>query len=86
MSRTHKPKLLSGHTVVPVVIPDYPFQLVAADLFELAGKQYLLVVHYFRNWTCAVQLKTTTRATVVFVWSCCSLIISEEACHSFPRT
>ena len=49
----------------PVPIPDYPFQKVAADLYEVRGVHYLLVVDYFSKWPCAVPLKTITSAAVI---------------------
>jgi hypothetical protein len=49
----------------PVSIPDYPFQKVAADLYEICGVHYLLAVDYFSKWPCAVPLKTTNSASVI---------------------
>jgi hypothetical protein len=49
----------------PVPIPEYPFQKVAADLYEIRGVHYLLVVDYFSKRPCAVPLKTITSASVI---------------------
>ena len=54
-----------GQPSYPVSIPDYPFQKVAADLYEIRGVHYLLVVDYFSKWPCAVPLKTITSASVI---------------------
>ena len=31
-------------------LPDYPWQVVASDLFKLKGEHYLLVVDYFSHY------------------------------------
>jgi hypothetical protein len=49
----------------PVPIPDYPFQKVGADLYEISGVHYLLAVDYFNKWPCAVSLKSITSAAVI---------------------
>jgi hypothetical protein len=49
----------------PVPILEYPFQKVAADLYENGGVHYILVVDYFSKWPCAVPLKTMTSASVI---------------------
>ena len=55
----------SSQPSFPVPIPDYPFQKVAADLYEIAGVHYLLAVDYFSKWPCAVVLKNITSASVI---------------------
>ena len=49
----------------PVEIPDYPFQKVGADLFELQKRNYLLVVDYYSKWPCVVPLKSLTSSATV---------------------
>jgi hypothetical protein len=49
----------------PVPIPDYPFQKVSADLYEIDGVHYLLALDYFSKWPCAVVLKIITSASVI---------------------
>ena len=46
-------------------LPDYPWQVVGTDLFELEGKQYLLTVDYFSRFPEVNELKTTTSATII---------------------
>jgi hypothetical protein len=40
-----RPELL-----ITIPIPDRPWRMVATDLFELEGKDYLLVVDYFSRF------------------------------------
>ena len=49
--------------VVP--LPKRPWERVAADLFELDGIQYLLVVDYYSRYPEVIQLRTTTSAAIV---------------------
>ena len=35
--------------LIPTPLPDYPWQLVGTDLFDMNQKHYLLVVDYF-SW------------------------------------
>jgi hypothetical protein len=44
----------------PAEIPKYPFQRVATDFVQLAGKDYLLAVDYFGKWPCVVEISSTT--------------------------
>ena len=46
-------------------LPDYPWQVVGTDLFELNGKNFLLVVDYFSRYPEAIQLKSTTSSAVI---------------------
>jgi len=52
-------------------IPNYPYQRVGADLFELEGKNFLVVTDYFTNFFEVVELNTnTTAATVIKKMKC----------------
>ena len=45
-------------------LPDYPWQVVGSDLFELKGDHYLLV-DYFSRYPEVVQLKSITFKSVI---------------------
>ena len=47
------------------LLPDYPWQVVATDLFELNGDKYLLVVDYFSRFPEVIKLSSTTSAVVI---------------------
>jgi len=46
-------------------LPDYPWQRIATDLFELRGVHYLLIVDYFSCYPEVLRLTTTTSAAVI---------------------
>ena len=46
-------------------LPDYPWQVIGTDLFELEGVTYLLVVDYFSRYPEVKQLKSTTSTAVI---------------------
>ena len=48
-------------------LPDYPWQKVGADLFELEGIKYLLLVDYFSRYIEIVKLTYTTSGTIISV-------------------
>ena len=51
--------------LVVTPLPDYPWQLVGADLFELNKDQYLLVVDYFSRYPEVIKLTSTTSAAII---------------------
>ena len=51
--------------LIPTPLPDYPWQVVGSDLFELGGEQYLLVVDYYSHYPEVVRLQSTTSTTVI---------------------
>ena len=48
-------------------LPDYPWQIIATDLFEIKGDKYLLIVDYFSRFPEVVKLTSTTSATVISI-------------------
>ena len=51
--------------LIATPLPEYPWQLVGSDLFELDKRQYLLMVDYFSRYPEVVQLTSTTSASVI---------------------
>jgi hypothetical protein len=49
----------------PAEVPEHPFQKVATDFFQLAGKNYLLTVDYFSKWPCVVEMSSTTSSATI---------------------
>lgn len=46
-------------------LPDYPWQMIGMDLFELNKTQYLLVVDYFSCYPEVIKLTSMTSANVI---------------------
>ena len=63
--------ICAGHSTLhhePMIaskLPDYPWQKVGSDLFQLRGDHYLLVVDYYSRFPEVVKLPSTTAPTVV---------------------
>ena len=51
--------------LMPTPLPDYPWQVVGSDLFELKGEQYLLIVDYFLRFPEVIKMTTTTSAAII---------------------
>ena len=49
-AKLHKP---NKEPLIPSVLPEYSWQKLGSDLFELQGKHYLLLVDYF---SCYVEV------------------------------
>lgn len=48
-------------------LPDYPWQMVGVDLFELNRDHYLLIVDYFSRYPEVIKLSSTTSNAVINV-------------------
>ena len=63
--QSHIPKA----PLIPTPLPDYPWQQIGADLFELGGQHYLLVVvvDYFLRFPEVIKLTSMTSASVIMM-------------------
>jgi transposase InsO family protein len=50
---------------MPTPLPDYPWQKVGSDLFELNGKPYLITVDYFSRYPEVTTLPSTSSLSVI---------------------
>ena len=55
----HREPLISSR------LPEYPWQIVGTDLFELDGVHYQLTVAYFSRYPEVTQLGSTTSTSVI---------------------
>ena len=58
----------ASHRREPLIstpIPDYPWQLLGSDLFELQGNHYLLVADYYSRYLEVIKLSSTTSSAVI---------------------
>ena len=46
-------------------LPDYPWQKVTSDLFQIKGANYIVVVDYFSRYPEVIELKSTTLTAIV---------------------
>ena len=51
--------------MLPTKLPDYPWQVVGTDLFEIKGVHYLTTVDYFSHYPEVNKLTTTTSSAVI---------------------
>ena len=51
--------------LMPTDLPDYPWQIVGTDLFELKGTRYLITVDYFSCYAEVTKLTFTTSSSVI---------------------
>ena len=53
--------------LLPTPLPDYPWQMVATDLFELKGDHHLLAVDYFSRYPEVYKLLSTMSNAIIAV-------------------
>ena len=51
--------------LIPSEIPEYPWQIIGSDLFQLEGSHYLLNVDYFSKWVNVAKLNDLSSKAVV---------------------
>ena len=51
--------------LMPTDLPDYPWQVVGADFFEIKGSHYLITVDYFSCYPEVTKLTSTTSSSVI---------------------
>ena len=51
--------------LIPSDLPQYPWQVVGADIFQIENTYYLLVVDYYSRYPEVIKLTTTTSTAVV---------------------
>ena len=51
--------------LTPSEIPEYPWQTIGSDLFQVKGQHYLLNVDYYSKWVNVVQLTELTSNAVI---------------------
>lgn len=61
--RVHSPTPVEP--LQPSTLPERPWQRLGADLFELGGKQYLLVVDYYSRWVEVRHLSSLSATATV---------------------
>ena len=60
LQRENKPEPL-----ITTPLPDRPWQVVATDLFQLKGVDYLIVIDYFSRYVEVAAMQTTTKSSEV---------------------
>lgn len=53
--------------MISTTLPDYPWQKVGADLFQIKTDQYILVVDYFSRYPEVMKLSSATSRGVIML-------------------
>ena len=51
--------------LITSILPDYPWQRIATDLFELDGAMYLVIIDYFSRFQEVIKLKSATSRIII---------------------
>nr|XP_040578314.1 uncharacterized protein K02A2.6-like [Lepeophtheirus salmonis] len=51
--------------LMPTKLPQRPWQCIATDVYEVNGKQYIVLVDYYSRWIEVASLQTTTSKEVI---------------------
>ena len=57
--------VLPREPLMTTSLPNYPWERIAADLFEVKGSHYLLVADYYSRFVEVQKLTTTTSSNIV---------------------
>ena len=60
-----KERVNSPEPAIPSELPDRPWQKIAADLFEVKGQPYILIIDYFSRYVVVAKLSRTTSPDIV---------------------
>ena len=74
-----KESRLQREPMIPTPSPEFPWQQVGVDLFEMAGQHYLLVVDYFSRFPEVAKLVSTTSSSVI------TILKAIFSCHGLPE-
>ena len=66
--------------LMPTILPDYPWQSVAMDLFVLNGVNYVVIVDYFSRYPEVIKLRSTTSSTLI------DAVIAVVSRHGIPES
>ena len=53
--------------LMPTPLPDYPWQVIGSDLFQLNGEHYLIMVDYFSSFLEVLKMTSTVSSKVIDV-------------------
>lgn len=59
--------IIPREPLLPIPLPNYPWERVACDLFELEKTTFILVVDYFSHYVEVQKLTSTTSTSVITV-------------------
>ena len=54
--------------LMPSPLPDYPWQIIGSDLFEVNGSQYLLIFDYFSRFPEVAPMYSNTSTALISVF------------------
>ena len=72
----------------PLIIsktPEYPFQYICADYFEIKGNQYLTVVDRFSSWIMICHFLPTKLNHQSLIDTCRALMVVQNSLHTSSK-
>ena len=64
-SKCHQDNRPKKQPLLYTPLPDYLWQVVGTDLFELEGKHYLLIIDYFSRYPEVIKMSATTSMSTI---------------------